>query len=186
MLPLPNTNPPLAWNIAPTAPAPVNMGINSGIAAYGTPPTQPVQPLAPVAPVVPSPLNTGAATQNNPAGAIAGAVEGAADAVDPEKMGLMDRFLGGFLYDNGKINFESVGHLAKSIGAFGTLYQGIQQNKIARESLAMQKRAFETNLSSQLASYNLALEDRMRARGAQTGQSQAEIDAKIARHRLEA
>lgn len=79
---------------------------------------------------------------------------------------------------------NDLGDLTKIIGGFGSLWQGIQANKLMKESLALNRDAYQTNLANTISSYNLALEDRMRARGAQTGQSQSETEAAIAKYKL--
>jgi len=89
-----------------------------------------------------------------------------------------------FLNENGSWNLPAMGDLAKGIGAFGSLYLGMKANAQAADALAFQKRAYKTNLANSIDSYNLALEDRIRARGAQQGDSEAETDAYIRKHKL--
>ena len=81
-------------------------------------------------------------------------------------------------------NLGSVGDIASIIGGFGTLWSGIQANKLAKDAFNFQKEAFQTNLANQISSYNTSLEDRIRARYSQNNRSQAEADAYIADHRL--
>lgn len=65
----------------------------------------------------------------------------------------------------------------------GTLWGAFQQNKLAKQSLKFQKKAFKTNLANATQVYNTALEDRIRARYATEGRSE-EADAKIRENRL--
>lgn len=92
---------------------------------------------------------------------------------------------GGFLGPDG-FTLGTVGDISKIIGGFGTLWSGIQANKLAKDAFNFQKEAFQTNLANQISSYNTSLEDRIRARYAQNNRTQAEADAYIADHRLEA
>jgi hypothetical protein len=96
-----------------------------------------------------------------------------------EKGGLFGDFFGkdGF-------GIGDLGELSKIIGGFGNLWMGMQANKLAKKSLDFEKQAYDTNLSNQISSYNLALEDRMRARYAQNGRSQSEATAKIEQNKL--
>lgn len=79
------------------------------------------------------------------------------------------------------------GMLSVGIGAvstLGNLWNSFQQNKLAKQSLALQTRAFETNLGNQTKTYNTGLEDRMRARAAATGQSEREVQSYINKNKL--
>lgn len=92
---------------------------------------------------------------------------------------------GGFFGADG-FNIGDVGTIADVIGTFGSIWGGIQANKIAKEEMALQKQAYQTNLASSISSYNLAIEDRMRARYAQNERSDAEASAYIAANQLKA
>lgn len=79
------------------------------------------------------------------------------------------------------------GQLALSgLAALGNLWGAYSAQKLARDQLDFTKSAFNTNLKNSLSSYNTALEDRARSRGATEGQSQAEVDAYVAKNRLSA
>lgn len=91
----------------------------------------------------------------------------------------------GFFGPNG-FNLGSMKDIASILGGFGQLWSGFQANKLAKDALGFQKKAFETNLENQTASYNMALEDRIRSRYAQQGGTRAQADAYINDHRLEA
>lgn len=81
-------------------------------------------------------------------------------------------------------NMGSVATISDTIASFGQLWSGLQQNKLAKDSLNFRKKAYDTNLSNQISSYNLALEDRMTARYHQNNRPQSEADAKINEHKL--
>lgn len=82
--------------------------------------------------------------------------------------------------------FQEGGGAAMVLGGIqtlGSLWNSFQQNKIAKQSLNLQTRAFETNLANQTKTYNTALEDRINARYATEGRSQ-EAAAYIDKNRL--
>lgn len=83
-------------------------------------------------------------------------------------MGMWDRFKGSMLTENG-LNFENIGSMAETLGSLGTLWSGIQSNRIARDSLNFQKGAYKTNLANQTQSYNTQVQDKGAARAAQFG-----------------
>lgn len=78
----------------------------------------------------------------------------------------------------------NIADVAGILQGLGTLWGGFQQNKIARDSLNFQKSAYNTNLANSIKSYNLALTDRMTARGTQNESSSAAVQEQIAANRL--
>jgi hypothetical protein len=70
-----------------------------------------------------------------------------------------------------------------AIQTLGSLWNSFQQNKLAKKSLDLQTRAFDTNLANQTKTYNTALEDRINARYATEGRSQ-EAAGYIEKNRL--
>lgn len=70
------------------------------------------------------------------------------------------------------------------IGTLGNLWGAWQSNRLARDQLNFIKNVTNTNLNNQIQSYNTALEDRARARGAMEGQTTAETQAYIDKNRL--
>ena len=70
------------------------------------------------------------------------------------------------------------------IGTLGNLWGAWQSNRLARDQLNFTKDVTNTNLNNQIQSYNTALEDRARARGAMEGQTTAETQAYIDKNRL--
>lgn len=70
------------------------------------------------------------------------------------------------------------------IGALGSLWNSFNANSLARDQLNFTKKVTNTNLNNQMKSYNTALEDRARARGAVEGQSQDQIDEYINTNRM--
>lgn len=83
-------------------------------------------------------------------------------------------------------NIGDVGTISDIIGSFGSIWGAIQTNKLAKEEMAFQKQAYQTNLTNSLASYNTALTDRTTARHAQNERSPAETAAYIEANRLRA
>lgn len=81
-------------------------------------------------------------------------------------------------------NLGSVMGIADTLAGFGQLYQGFQQNKLAKKAFNAQQDAYRTNLANEISSYNLALEDRMQSRYSFKGKSPEEAQEKIDRHKL--
>jgi hypothetical protein len=71
-----------------------------------------------------------------------------------------------------------------AIGTLGSLWNSFQQNKIAKKSLALQERTFETNLANQTKTYNTELEDRIRTRYDAERRDPSEADSYIAKNKL--
>ena len=71
-----------------------------------------------------------------------------------------------------------------AIQTLGSLWNSFQQNKIAKKSLALQERTFETNLANQTQTYNTELEDRIRTRYDSERRDSSEADSYIARNKL--
>lgn len=155
-----NTAPPSPFSLgALSGPAGGPAGLSMGISGYGTAKT-PGLSFGAVAPA-------GSATA-----ATAGAATTSNDSAKPGFWGWLDQHSGGL---------ES---LAKGISGIASIWNAAQQNKIARQSLALSKQQYQTNLANSIKSYNTALEDRLRSRYAQTGQGSAAADAAIAANKL--
>lgn len=84
----------------------------------------------------------------------------------------------------GPEGLSKISTISDVISGFGQIYAGIQANKIAKESLAFQKESYAENLGNQIQSYNTSLEDRARARYAQSNGTTAQADAYIDKNRL--
>lgn len=63
--------------------------------------------------------------------------------------------------------WDKFGSIMDGLGQVGRVWAAFQQNKIAKESLKFQKKAWEKNFANQLQSYNTALTDRATSRYAQ-------------------
>lgn len=70
------------------------------------------------------------------------------------------------------------------LSTIGNLWGAFQSNKLAKNQFDLSKRVTEANLNNQISSYNTALSDRARSRGATEGQSQSDIDRYVAENRL--
>lgn len=80
--------------------------------------------------------------------------------------------------------WQKFGYVMDGIGAIGGLWGAIQQNKIAKQQLALSRDAFETNMRNSIQTYNTTLEDRIRARYAMEGRGSGEADAYLDENRL--
>lgn len=70
--------------------------------------------------------------------------------------------------------FQKGGGASLALGAvqtLGSLWNSVQQNKMAKKSFALQEESYRTNLGNQTKTYNTALEDRINARYATEGRS---------------
>lgn len=71
-----------------------------------------------------------------------------------------------------------------TIQTLGYLWNSFQQNKVAKQSMAFQRDAFNQNMANQKQTYNTALEDRINARYVTEGKSQAEAQSYIDKNKL--
>jgi hypothetical protein len=78
---------------------------------------------------------------------------------------------------------QGFGFAMQGLQALGNLWGMIQQNKIAKAQLALQREAYETNMNNTIKTYNTALEDRINARYAMEGR-QDQAGGYMDRHRL--
>jgi hypothetical protein len=85
---------------------------------------------------------------------------------------------------DGSWNTNNIGMILGGIQSLGSLWNSFQQNKLARESLGLQKKAFKTNLANQRQTYNTALEDRIRSRYAYEGRSDQDAEKYLEKNRL--
>lgn len=70
------------------------------------------------------------------------------------------------------------------LGALGNLWGAFQAQGLAQKQFELTRNIANTNLTNQIRSYNTALEDRARSRGAVEGQSQSQVDDYLARNRM--
>lgn len=82
----------------------------------------------------------------------------------------------------GTNNGEMIGGLLSGAGALWGAYNSGQQLGLAKDAFGLQKRAFETNLANSIASYNTALEDRIRGRS--SNPNETAVQEYLARHSL--
>jgi len=71
-----------------------------------------------------------------------------------------------------------------TLNSLGSLYGAFSGNNLAKQQLQFAKETTNTNLNNQIKSYNTALEDRARSRGAVEGQNQTTVDDYINKNRL--
>jgi hypothetical protein len=114
------------------------------------------------------------AMQNQYGGAIAG---GAGAAQQQQMAGA------GGMQSPALTGWQKFGYVMDGIGAIGGLWGAIQQNKIAKQQLALSKEAYNTNMNNTIKTYNTALEDRIRARYTMEGRSD-QADAYIDENKL--
>lgn len=146
--------------------------------------------IAPVVAPTPAPVPLSAPTISTsgtaPVGDTAAPVaEAAAAAVDPTKMGFMDRMKSTLIDPKtGAFNLDGIASIGETVGTIGQLWGAYKGYQLAKDSLNFQKETFETNLGNQTKSYNTALEDRARASASATGASEAEIRRYVNKNKL--
>lgn len=158
--------------VGSSSPWTTNMNLNYGMPVPGPQPVNVPMPM-------PSSMPSVSSSATRPSANLMGDVAGATGGADGGNW-----FQSTFMNEGGGLNLGSIGAVADTIGAFGQLYAGLQANNLAKDSLALQTRAYETNLANQKNSFNLGLEDRITARYAQTGGSAADRDAYISKYKL--
>lgn len=80
--------------------------------------------------------------------------------------------------------WQKFGYAMDGLGAIGGLWGAIQENKIAKQQLALSRDAFETNMRNTIQNYNTTLEDRIRARYAMEGRGEADVNSYLDEHSL--
>lgn len=70
------------------------------------------------------------------------------------------------------------------LNSLGNIWGAFQAQGLARDQLNFTRNVTNANLNNSIQSYNTALADRARARGAAEGQSQEEINNYVASNRL--
>lgn len=155
-----------------------------GTAALVSPPTPPrmgptienaalLPPLPEVGAPVPSVVSTMGGTTNDTS--ITG------DGVKPwsERNGLGQMF-----YNKGDntFNWGAAGVAAQGLGALGSLWMGLDANKIAKDNLAFERESFNKNYGNQVKTYNTSLTDRANSRDSRNNTKSA--DTYVANHRL--
>lgn len=71
-----------------------------------------------------------------------------------------------------------------ALSSLGSLYNGLQANKLARDQFNFTKDMTNTNLNNSIKSYNTALSDRAYARAAMEGRSADSANSYIDQNRL--
>lgn len=134
--------------------------------------SMPMAPLGTTGNMQQSAVNAQINTPQAPQGVTAGAAPPVAGGTPTGPAGP------GFFQQGG-----GAGMVLGGIQVLGNLWNSFQQNKIAKKSLNLQTRAFETNLKNTTQSYNTALEDRIRSRYNTEGRSE-QADSYIDRNKL--
>lgn len=114
--------------------------------------------------------------------------QGVQSGLSGQTQGLIDANINPITGATLKPGFFGKGGMAQTaigaIGTLGSLWNSFQQNKIAKKSLALQERTFETNLANQTKTYNTELEDRIRTRYDSERRDPSEADSYIEKNKL--
>lgn len=127
---------------------------------------------------IPQSTSTWSPTNNSTPtfGALAG--ENLTEGVTPNYAGAAGGN-GGFGFNMGTAQL-GLGGLA----AIGSIYSGLQANKLAKDQFKFTREMANTNLNNQIKSYNTALSDRINSRTYTQGQDQSVADDYLAKNRL--
>lgn len=79
-------------------------------------------------------------------------------------------------------NGQTLNTILSGAGSLFGAWNGMRNYGLAKDSFGLQKKAFETNLRNSTKTYNTALEDRIRGRSSE--QSEADVQAYLAKNRL--
>lgn len=88
----------------------------------------------------------------------------------------------GFGWNND--TFQGIGTIMQGIGSLGSLYTGLQQLSLARDSYNLQKDAYNTNLANSVSEYNTNLEDKIRGRTSDYSGKEADVQSYLSSHKL--
>lgn len=131
------------------------------------------------APVLPTSQMTTSATLSGIGSAGLGAGLGASTG----KVGALGTEANGGLL-SGIGGLEGLSSILQGIGSIGGIVQSMRALNLAKEQLAFQREAYNTNLGNQTKTYNTSLEDRVRSRYVAEGRSTADADSYLANHQL--
>lgn len=105
-----------------------------------------------------------------------------------QTQGLIDNNINPITGNAIKPGFFGQGGMAQmgigAISTLGSLWNSFQQNKIAKKSLALQERTFDTNLANQTKTYNTEMSDRIRTRYASERRDPSEAEGYIEKNKL--
>lgn len=88
----------------------------------------------------------------------------------------------GFGWNNN--TFQGIGTIMQGVGSLGSLYTGLQQLGLARDSYNLQKDAYNTNLANSVSEYNTNLEDKIRGRTSDYSGKEADVQSYLSSHKL--
>lgn len=81
-------------------------------------------------------------------------------------------------------NSGSLESMAKLAGGIAQIWGGIQANKIAKQTLALERESYQKNMANSIKAYNTALSDRVQGRYATGEQTQEQMDAYVKKNSL--
>ena len=89
-----------------------------------------------------------------------------------------------FMDKDGGLNMGNLGTLFDGLKSVFGIWGGLQQLGMAKDAFNFEKEAYIENRDNQKQSYNSTLEDRQRARAAFAGESEAETQRYVDKHKL--
>lgn len=105
-------------------------------------------------------------------------------AAGGQPQGFMNSLMWNGEGDDRTLNYDGLGLISQGISTLGSLYNSWQQNKLAKESLELQRDSYQTNLTNSTTSYNNSLEDRIRGKYTYLEQDDPAIQAELDKKKL--
>ncbi len=149
----------------------------------------------PAVPSVPSVMNgfsasgmptvTGSDSLSNSLRDIFSGQVGSTPALDGQTAGTSGNWITNtFMDKDGGLNMGNLATLFDALKSVFGIWGGLQQLGMAKDAFNFEKEAYIENRDNQKQSYNSTLEDRQRARAAFAGESEAETQRYVDKHKL--
>lgn len=159
---------------------------------YVAPPKPAAPVVAPAVPTVPSVSNgfssTGMPTvtgSDNLSNVLQGIFNGQPNNTGAQTAGTSGNWLTNtFMNKEGGLDMGNLGSLFDGLKSVFGIWGGLQQLGMAKDAFNFEKEAYIENRDNQKQSYNSTLEDRQRARAAFAGESEAETQRYVDKHKL--
>ena len=156
---------------------------------YVAPPAPAVAPAVPSVPSVSNGFSTTGiptvAGSDNLSNALQGIFSGQPTSAGAQAAGTSGNWLTNtFMNKEGGLDMDNLGTLFDGLKSVFGIWGGLKQLGMAKDAFNFEKEAYIENRDNQKQSYNTTLEDRQRARAAFAGESDAETQRYVDKHKL--